>query len=207
MTNKKMERTEELIVEIKLAFMGTTCNFYLLEEMLVKKENISIPQYVNYLSQIAMCIELGLKSIIINTDGFDRTHELECLFSLIPDVVKNELWGASHGDKSFESYMSNTKKMFSDFRYMKTESTLKKYFCESMVNGNRTINIKEAINTPPIEFLQNLLEGILAYEKYIRDEAIKNMKNIDCSNPDSAIKQYAEIVKQIQSTLVSKHKA
>jgi hypothetical protein len=31
----------------------------------------------DYLSQIALCIELGLKSIIVNTDDFYHTHDLE----------------------------------------------------------------------------------------------------------------------------------
>jgi hypothetical protein len=158
-------RTDDLIVQIKLAFMGAVSNLYLLEEKLAQIGNISLYQYSNYLSQVAFCIELGLKSVIINTDNVEHTHEIEYLFSRMPQEFQENFRSLYPNDKTFESNMTDVKEIYIDFKYMQTESNLRKYLEENIINSNGTINFKLVINLPIVQFLQNLLDKIMEYIK------------------------------------------
>jgi hypothetical protein len=195
------ERTEKTIAQIKFAFFGAACNFYLLEEKLAQMENIPLYQFSNYLSQLAFCIELGLKSIIINKDGFKKEHEIENLFSMTPQAFQDEFREKYTDEKVFDANMSNMKNIFRDFRYMELDSNLKKYLDKSMLNNDKTINFKMAINHPNVDFLQTFLDGILEYEKFMWEKYSEQQSNMDCSDPDYVIKQYAESIKYIQTIM------
>jgi hypothetical protein len=184
--------------------MGATYNLYLLKNVLVKIENIPIYQYSNYLSQVALCVELGLKSIIINTDDFERTHNLKKLFSLSPDAFQQKFKLLYPDDKTFDSNISNLEKIFEDFRYMQLKSNLNEYFDENMVSSNNTINLNIAINQPNFQFLRILLDEILEYEKFMWKENMKQTTNIDFSDVDLIIKQHNESSKNIQENIVLK---
>jgi hypothetical protein len=192
---KKVTRTGTSVVQIKLAFLGAARNLCLLENALMKSENIPAYQYSNYLSQIALCIELGLKSIISNTDGFECTHDIERLFSATPDEFKQKIKSLYPDVAAFGSGMKNMKKMFEDFRYMESESTLNEYFDETVMNSNKSISLKGAANLPAFQFPRILLEEIKEYEDSVRKKTLKQMGNIDPSDPDYVIGQYLNLLK------------
>jgi hypothetical protein len=199
---KKESRTDIFIVQIKFAFMGALKNLYLLENKLMEIANIPIYQYSNYLSQVALCIELGLKSIISNTDGFECIHDLDVLFNKTPAVFQKK-WKSQWNDENiFSSNMSNMKNIFIDFRYMNFNSKLSEYLDKSAINDDGTINIQGVADLPTLQFLRLLLEEIKEYEKFIRDENVKQMKSIDCTNTDTTIAQYTKLLKDNQTNIV-----
>jgi hypothetical protein len=188
-------------MEIKLALLGTAKNLCLLENSLYKIENIPIYQYSNYLSQIALCIELGLKSIIINTDDFEHEHNLEYLYSMTPTTFQNKFKSCCSDNETFTRNMSNIKNIFMDFRYMKHESTLREYHDETILNSDGTINLRKATNLTEFQFLIMLREEIFNYEDFIREEFKKQSRNIDLTDVDFIISRYTEIAKNIQSKI------
>jgi hypothetical protein len=123
------------LVQIKLAFLGATRNLCLLENKLIEIENISLYQYTNYLSQIGLCIELGLKSIISNSKEFEHTHDLKRLFFDTPKAFQQK-FQAKYSEEIFSSNISNIQKMFEDFRYMELDGTLNEYFDETTIDSS-----------------------------------------------------------------------
>jgi hypothetical protein len=188
-------RTDTSIIQIKLAFLGATKNLYLLEEILIQIENIPVYQYSNYLSQFALCIELGLKSIIINTDNFEHIHYLDELFVKTPETFQINFKSLFPNDEIFNINILNMKKIFEDFRYMKLDSTLKEYLDESIINRDNTINIKNAVNFQNLKFLHILLDKIIEFEKDKREETLKQMTTVDFLDEDNFINQYTNILK------------
>jgi hypothetical protein len=191
----KATRTDTSVVQIKLAFLGAIRNLCLLKNVLMQIDNIPTYQYSNYLSQVALCIELGLKSIISNTDNFECIHDIEKLFSATPDEFKQKIKSLYPDVAAFNSGMKNMEKMFVNFRYMEAESTLPEYFDEAMINSDKSISIKKAANLPAFQFSRILLEEIKEYEDSVRKKTLKQMGNIDLSDPDYVIGQYLKLLK------------
>ncbi|MDR1838919.1 MAG: hypothetical protein LBQ93_04950 [Treponema sp.] len=162
----KETQIDKSVIQIKLAFAGATLNLCLLENKFKEMKNIPIYQYTNYLSQLALCVELGLKSIIINSNEFECIHDLGKLFSSTPDVFQQKIKSV-YSEETFNSNISILKKIVVDFRYMKLCSTLREYFDESMINNDQTINLEEATNQVNLKFLRLLLEEIQEYEEQI----------------------------------------
>jgi hypothetical protein len=198
---KKEKRTEKSIIGIKLALLGAVNNLYLLENILYKIENISIYQYSNYLSQIALCVELGLKSIIINADDFEHEHNLEYLFSMTPEMFQKKFRSYWPDIEIFTTNMSNMKNIFIDFRYMKHKSTFKEYLDETILNSDGSINLKKATNLAEFQFLIMLREEILNYEGFIQEEFKNQSRNNNLTNVDITVSRYTEIVKNIQTSI------
>ena len=199
---KEENRTDTSIMQIKLAFLGAIRNLYLLENKLIAIENIALPQYSNYLSQVALCVELGLKSIISNTDDFERTHELETLFNKTPKVFQQKFISQWNDNETFKSHMSKMKNIFIDFRYMNFNSTLNEYLDKSVINSDNTINIQKAIHLSTFLFLRLLLHEILQYEEFMREETVKQMQDIDCTDADTTIAQYTRLLRDNQPNVV-----
>jgi hypothetical protein len=110
-------RCQYSILKIKMAFWGATGNLYLLEESLAKLCNITLYQYINYLSQLAFCIELGLKSIIINSNDFEHIHEISYLYSQSPDAFKIK-FESRYNKELLSKLLSKTENIFENFRYI-----------------------------------------------------------------------------------------
>ena len=172
----KEPRIDKSVIQIKLAFLGATRNLCLLENKFMNMKNIPIYQYTNYLSQLALCIELGLKGIIINSNEFECIHDLGKLFFSTPDVFQQKIKSV-YSEETFNSNISIMKKIVVDFRYMELCSTLKEYFDESMMNNDQTINLKEATNQVNLKFLRLLLEEIQEYEKQVINKGVYNGRN------------------------------
>jgi hypothetical protein len=189
---KKEERNDKSIVEIKLAFLGATKNLYLLENALINIENLPLYQYSNYLSQIALCIELGMKSIIINNKDFLHCHDLKILFEQTHSEFQKKIMAKNN---NFNQNIEDIRNIFKDFRYMKTDSTLKQYLDKIIINNDKTINIKEAINLDSYKFLRLLLDEIVEFEECKRKETLENFGNIDIQDCDYVIEQFVKKIK------------
>jgi hypothetical protein len=194
---EKEPQTDKLVVQIKLAFLGATRNLCLLENKLIEIESISLYQYTNYLSQLGLCIELGLKSIISNSKKFECIHDLKRLFLDTPKAFQQK-FKEGYSEEFFESNIANITKMFADFRYMELDSTLNEYFDESTINSDGTINLKKTTDLVEFQFPRLLLEEILEYEESIREETIKKMQSIEFPDADVCITQYIELLKNNQ---------
>jgi len=159
-----IKRNEKTIIELKLAFFGATNNFYILEENLIKYKNVNIYQYSNYLCQIAFCIELGLKSLIIDRNKVEKTHDLYKLFCNTPMNFQNKFKEIYNDKRLLNSYFSNTKYLFVYLRYMQL-SSLKMFLDKNIINSDYSINIEKSLEQEIVVFLQDLLDGIIFYHK------------------------------------------
>jgi hypothetical protein len=210
---QKEHRTIESVTQIKLAFWGAICNLRVLEDAFLKIERIPLYQYANYVSQLAFCVELGFKSMIINTDDFEQIHDLEKLFSMTPEVFQTKFKSMCHDDMDFSASLSKTKNVFTDFRYMKFDRSLKEYLDERVIDDNITINFKEIGEIEQFCFLRMLLEKIFEYENFIREEALKrkkalkSMQNPDIKDVDGIVSQYIEMIKEISPCIVLVNKS
>jgi hypothetical protein len=198
----KEPRNENTIIQIKLAFEGARRNLCLLETALLNIINIHLGQYSNYLSQVALCIELGLKSIIINTYDLEYIHDIEKLFSMTPNVFQEKFKTLYPDDKIFIQNMSNTKKMFEKFRYMELNSNLKEYLDANIINEDRTVNFQKVVELSNFQFLGILLDEIVEYEKFIRKETVKQIAETDCVDINSIIEHGIKALKCTQSNIV-----
>jgi hypothetical protein len=189
-------RSNESIMEIKLAFFGATNNLYLLEEILVKNNYVKLYQYNNYLCQIAFCIELGLKSIIIDKKNVEKIHDLKKLFSMTPIEFQNNFKSLYNDERAFNSYMSSSKNAFVYLRYMQLKC-LRMYLDENLINPDSSINIVKSMDQLNVKFIQNFLCEILKYHHVTRGEIISRLPDVKLMGIDAIINEYNEIAKNI----------
>ena len=182
-----IKRNEKTLIELKLAFFGATNNFYLLEENLFKIKNINIYQYNNYLCQIAFCIELGLKSLIIDRYKVEKTHDLYKLFTNTPIGFQNKFKEIYNDKKLFDYCFSNTKYLFIYLRYMQL-SNLRLFLDKNIINIDSSINIEKSLEQEMIKFLQDLLEEIIDFHKEKRKMIFNEISNNEHNNEKNLIK-------------------
>jgi hypothetical protein len=195
-------RSDESIVQIKESFQGAIRNLCLLKDKLIEIENIHLYQYSNYLLQIALCIELGFKSMIVNANDFECTHDLEALFSMTPEVFQQKFKSMFSDDNTVKDNLTKMKDIFVDFRYMKRGNIFNEFLDTTIINNDTTININEAAKLFNFQFLFKLLEETIEYEKFYTTENARRMENIDLSDPDSNIRQFTELLKTNQPNVV-----
>ena len=188
---KSIQRTNNSIIEIKLSFMGATSNFYLLEEVLVNIKKVSIYQYSNYLSLLALCIELGMKSMIIETGDVETIHLIDDLFRMTPLEFQNDFRLLYPDNDKFDLYMSNSKNIFVNLRYYKPDN-LRMFLDNDLINLDKTINIQDSFNQVNVKFIHELLDEI---NKFHRIKWIKCFNNLQFINDnDSLLDQYNELL-------------
>ena len=173
MSKKKETRTDKAIMQIKLAFKGALFNLIYLEEKLLEIENIPIYQYCNYLSHISLCIEIGLKSIIINSDDYEHEHELNVLFLATPSAFQKNIKNIYSDNEKFSILMSKTLKIFEHFRYYTLESNFNEYLDHNMINDDKTIKFKNADYQENVIFLKIFINEIVKYEENIRMDVLE----------------------------------
>jgi hypothetical protein len=78
---------------------------------------------------------------------------------------------------------------------MRTDSALKQCLDKKIINNDKTINIKEAINLDSFKYLRLLLDEIVEFEENKRKETLEHSENIDISDCDYVIEQYTKIIK------------
>lgn len=77
------------------------------------------------------------------------------------------------------------------------------YLIKDIVNEDISINFLKAFDLLEVEFLQNLLDEIIIYEKYIRKESI-NIKNIlETDDINNILQNYVDGIKIVQENTMA----
>ena len=200
----KLSETESELT-ITHAFLGATRNLYILENQYFIEKTININQYTNYLSLLALCLELGLKNIIKNTNKLWNEHDLEKLFNNADMETNNcfskKFFGSYSEDfkNEFITLLNNVKNLYVEARYCYGKSLDyfidKKYITnENMIVFNEIIN-----NNEPIMILKLFLEELGEYHNFIHINSVGKVDlNEDINNQLSdTIKNKFEIQENI----------
>jgi len=211
---KKLERTDNNITRIVLSFCGACENLFVLENYYLNAGILTYPQYVNYLSQIALCIELGMKSILLNEGDIPKTHDIKELYALMPQSFRDMLVNNPFPKKTIEKSLEKIKNMFEECRYMKSEN-LDFFLDKSIVNKDKKIILSQVKRLQNFNFIIILLDKIKEFYIYLNSfidrknifkNIVKNQVSYRLENTAilNAISKYTEEMKRIQPQLVYK---
>jgi len=205
---KREERTDNTIMKIILSFFGANENLLILEKEYLAKDIISIPQYVNFLSQVALCIELGMKSILIQKEDIIKTHDIKELYYMMPKTFLDKFEKSMFPKKTIEKSLDEIKNIFEDFRYMKIEH-LDFFVGKIIFTMDYNVIFSQIMRLQNFRFIIFLLDEIKAFYNYLYDSVKKNyLMNFKNRNftlkPDNsellkAINKYNEDKKQFLS--------
>ena len=167
---------------ITSAFLGASKNFFIVEEHFYNLNKIPLNQYFNYLSQLAFCIELGLKNIIKITNKVWKSHDLEILFFAADDETSHNLskkfFGSYNNNfkQQFLGLLKNCKLLFEESRYC-CGNSLRYFFNDQYLLENDILDFKEIIQkNDAIVMLKLFLEELGEYHNFIHNYSIKNAK-------------------------------
>jgi len=203
------ERTDDSIMKIILSFFGANENLLILEKEYLVKDIITIPQYVNFLSQVALCIELGMKSILIQKEDILKTHDLKELYYMMPKTFLDKFEKSMFPKKTIEKSLDKIKNIFEDFRYMKIEH-LDFFVDKTVFTMDYKVVFSQILRLQNFRFFIFFLDEIKAFYNYLYESVNKdylmNFKNRNFTlKPDNtellkAINKYNEDKKQFLST-------
>jgi hypothetical protein len=185
---KTIERTENNIISISLAFSAMKYNLVSIEEGWVNHEkHIPIIAYFNYLSLYALCIELGLKNIIINQTDIKKTHNIKDLFYKTHRVFQEKIQLLYKDNfKAYfllDDFLNDVSNMFEDLRYLdfNEKSNYGKFLEEEA--GAEIDLIKLSKNNSYLKFLMLFCNEIYELLLFIDQEGRKKSKlNYPCLN-------------------------
>jgi len=209
---KKLERTDNNIMRIALSFFGACENLLVLEDYFIKIGILTYPQYVNYLSQIALCIELGMKSILLNEGDIPKTHDIKELYALMPPSFRDMFLNNPFPKKTIEKSLEKIRNIFEEFRYMKTEN-LDFFLDKSILTKDNKIILSQLQRLQNFNFIIILLDKIKDFYKFLNNcidtnnifkNVTKNKVSYKTENTDllNAISKYTVELKRIQPQLV-----
>jgi flagellin-specific chaperone FliS len=198
-------------MKIVLSFFGANENLQVLEGEYLKKDIITFPQYTNFLSQVALCIELGMKSILLNEDNVLKTHDLKELYNKMPKSFHDMFENNPFPKKTIEKSLNEIKKIFEDFRYMNTEHL--GFFTDKIIfTTDYKVIFSQVRRLQNFQFIIYLFDKIKEFYNYLsgcidKENIFKNtgkkqftftIKNTALL---SAINQYNEELKKTQPQL------
>jgi hypothetical protein len=196
--NRTINGTDDDIFKFNIAFIAEYENLGILEKGLKAKCRLPIWQYANYLSRIAFCIELGMKTIITFETGIDKIHCLDELYNLMPIVFRQMMEKKTGWQKEIIEKLELIKKIFVEFRYMETQNL--PFFEESTLKKGYIV-FSKIRNIPNFRFVRLLLEEIMDYYKFLYkniDKKLFSSKNLD-TDSDEILKIYFGELKRVQS--------
>jgi HEPN domain-containing protein len=163
-----LENTLSQREKFTIMFKSSYENLKLLYEALVKNSSIRSGQYFNYLSQLALCIELGLKILISNKEDIDKTHNLKKLYDNTPDTFK-QIFECKFSKQKIDDSLDKIKNMFEDCRYF--EGNLDFFVPQEtgILEHGGTIHILMAVKYENYQFVGNLLSSIIGYIHFIEE--------------------------------------
>jgi len=198
-TKQIITRTHDDIYKFNIAFFAEYENLRILEKGFKSKCKLTIWQYANYLSRIAFCIELGMKTIITFQSGVDRIHCLDELYKLMPNVFREMIEKKTGWTTEIIEKLESIKKIFVEFRYMETQNL--PFFIEEAILKNGYIIFSKVNNIPNFIFVRILLEEIIDYYKYLFgniDMTLFSSLNWE-TDSDKILKIYFDELKRVQS--------
>jgi len=163
---KKLQRTDDNIMKILLGFFGATENLLVLIKEYQKIEKITYPQYVNYLSQVALCIELGMKSILLFEDDIIKTHDLKELYYKMPQAFHSTFENHPFPKRTIDKSLDKIKNIFEDFRYFRTEH-LDFFIEKSILSTDFKIIFSQVKRLQNFLFIMLLLDRIDQFYNYL----------------------------------------
>lgn len=206
---KVVKRTDDNITKILTSFIGSCENLMLLENEILKINKITIPQYANYLSQIALCIELGMKSILINENDIYKTHDLRELYYKMPSAFRDMFENNPFPKKTIDKSLEKIKTIFEDFRYMNIEN-FSFFLDKSIFDTDYKIVFSQVLRLQNFQFIIIFLNEIKKFHKFLNKcidkDFLKNIEKkgftfkVDTENINKTIKKYHDEIKNIQST-------
>ena len=192
------------------AFIGTSKNLFIIEKHFFNEKYIPFNQYLNYLSQLAFCLELGLKNIIKITNKVWKSHNLKELFFEADNETNNnfskKFFGSYNNEfkQEFLCLINNVSNLYEEARYCYGNS-LKYFFIDQYIVENDVIDFYKIINTnEPIMLLKLFLEELGEYHNFVHWNSIKN--NDDNKNLDDNIHNIIKTKFDIQVNIDVKEK-
>ena len=189
----------EDILNFSQGFFAEYENLGLLEKGLAEKNMLPMWQYANYLSRVAFCIELGMKTIIFIEDSACG-HCLDKLYSKMPDIFREMIEKKTGWQNEIIEKLELIKKIFVEFRYMNMDNL--PFFLEKSVQDNGHVIFSKAINIQNFEFVRDvLLEEIMDYYKFLNnniDKKLFSSMNWE-TDLDEIQRIYKEELKRVQS--------
>ena len=165
---------------ITSAFIGASKNFFIIEEHFFCTNNIPLNQYLNYLSQLAFCIELGLKNIIKITNKVWKSHDLETLFTAADEETNHNFSKKFFGSfnenfqRQFLDLLSKCKCLFEEARYCHGNS-LSLFFHDQYLIENDILDFKKTMETnESLMMLKLFLSELGEYHNFIHDNSVRN---------------------------------
>jgi hypothetical protein len=151
--------TSDTISNFTEAFSAACENLSLLENTLLQKDILPRGQYANYLSQVAFCIEVGMKTIIGIEDSVNKIHLLDKLFDKMPNVFQ-EMVEKKTGktNEAIKMRLNKIKNIFVEFRYMEIDNLI--FFIEESILNNCNIVFFKVGDVREYVFIRCLLEEI-----------------------------------------------
>lgn len=189
------------------SFLGASRNLYIIEKQFIIEKEINISQFINYLSLFALCIELGLKNIIKNTNKVWNEHDLEKLYYNADMETNNclskKFFGSYTNDfkNSFIALIKNVKNLYVEARYCYGES-LDYFINEKYINNNMIVFDEIINNNEPYMILKLFLEELGEYHNFIHIKSVEKIDlNKDINNLiNDTIKNKFEIQENIEVT-------
>ena len=212
---KNLQRTDDIIMKISLSFFGANENLLILEKEYLKKKIITFPQYVNFLSQVALCIELSMKTILLIENDIPKTHNLKILYKKMPKVFHDLFENSPFPMKTIERSLEKIKNIFEELRYMNTDN-IDFFIDKNIFTKDKEVIFSQARRLQNFIFIIHLFDKIKEYFNYItnytKNNILKDVDNKQLSNkPDNtallkAINNYTEELKKVQPQLIYKKK-
>jgi hypothetical protein len=172
----------EAELTITNAFLGAIGNLRIIENYLYDAKIIFAYNYFNYISLLALSIELGLKNIIKITNTIQKTHDLNELFIMADNETKNifsEKFFKTNinyiSKQDFFRILNEVKDLFEETRYCSGKSL--RFFInnECMTKEGYIDLIKIAQENKPFIALRLLLAELIEYHNFNHTNAIKDI--------------------------------
>jgi hypothetical protein len=171
------------------AFLGASQNLFIIEKQFSVEKTININQYINYLSLLALCLELGLKNIIKNTNKVWNEHDLEKLFNNADMETNNcfskKFFGSYSEDfkNGFIALLKNVKYLYIEMRYCYGDS-LSFFIDDKYITNENMINFDKIKNShEPYIALILFLQELGEYHDFIHKNSIGKVDlNKDINN-------------------------
>jgi hypothetical protein len=198
MQNMTREMSDK-IFNFSASFLGEYENLSLLENGLLKKDILPIWQYANYLSRVAFCIEVGIKTIINIKDGVNNVHHLDKLFDKMPNIFQEMVEKKTGKTKeAIKMRLNKIKNIFVEFRYMENNNLT--FFIDKSVLNNGNIIFSKVSDIKEYSFIRLLLEEIMRYYNYLYININKNLfSSLDSKTEMKEIlKIYHEELRRVQ---------
>lgn len=203
-------------MKIVLGFFGANENLQILEAEYLNNDIITVPQYANFLSQVALCIELGMKSILLNEDDIPKTHDIKELYNMLPQSFRDMFVNNPFPIKTIEKSLDEIKNIFEDFRYMNT-AHLGFFIDKSIFTTDYKIIFSQAQRLQNFQFIIYLFDKIKEFYNHLvtsidRQSFFKNTEKkqftfkFDNTALLEAINKYNEKLKKIQPQITFSQK-